>query len=145
MTQAANTIASFLGAVIGATEPEDVRRQRMEARGQYEIAKIAGIALTAICAVAALYAVINGMLFTTLFFCAAAVVPLDMAKIGTNGVNLLSDYANMIQSAMAAAARVGVSNPNDVATDAILDGTMVLGTCLRPMWADQGPPGTATR
>ncbi len=145
MSNGTNPIASFLGAMMGATEPEDVRRQRTESRSSYEIAKICGIALTAICAVAALYAVINGMLFTTLFFCGVAVVPLDMAKIGTNGVNLLSDYSNMIRSGMAAAARVGVSNPNDVVIDALLEGTLVLGTCLRPMWLDQGPPGSSFR
>ena len=145
MSSGTNPIATVIGAMIGAAESDDARRQRLETRSTYEIAKIAGIALTAICAVAALYAVINGMLFTTLFACGAAVVALDVAKIGMNGVNMLSDYANMLTATMAAAARAGVSNANDVASEALLEGTLVLGTCLRPMWADRGPPGAALR
>lgn len=145
MSNDINPLASLLGGIIGATETDDLRRQRLETRSTYEIAKVAGIALTAICAVAALFAVINGMLFTTLFACGAAVVALDVAKIGVNGVNMLSDYTNMLRSAMSAATRVGVSNANDVASEALLEGTLVLGTCLRPMWADRGPPGSALR
>ncbi len=143
MSNEMNPLASLLGGIIGAAETDDVRRQRMETRSTYEIAKVAGIALTAICVVAALFAMVNGMLCTTLIACGAAVVALDIAKIGMNGVNMMSDYSNLIRSAMTAAARVGISNPNDVASEALLEGTIVLGTCLRPMWADRGPPGSA--
>ncbi len=127
-------LTGVLGTVAEILEPGAVRAERVEARNGYELVKMAGVALVAIAAVGVLYALLNGLFFTSLLYTALCVVAVDVVKIGSNGVALSENYASMIDRVSSAAGRRGImSSTEELVSEALFHETLVLGACLRPL------------